>query len=167
MVPFKKYCCAATWEELRVKRLEVTWWKLFWFNIPIPGHAFIGWLAKIKKEIYKNKKLPTKERMLQWRFTGDSNYVICRGSIEHRDHLFFKAPSPKESGRSLWVCLILVAKSCWQALEDQCSIQLKGKVLKTTICKLAWWAIVYICGCRRMTLFIQGGPTMKNRLSGI
>ena len=41
------------------------------------------------------------------------------------------------------LCLILVAKSCWQALEDRCSIQLKGKVLKTTICKLAWWATVY------------------------
>ena len=26
---------------------------------------------------------------------------------------------------------------------------------------------VSICGCRGMTLFIQGGSTMKNRLSGI
>ena len=82
--------------------------------------------------------------MLWWRFTGDSKYVICRGSIEHREHLFFQSSFTKRIWKIIMgLCLILVAKSCWQALEDRCSIQLKGKVLKTTICKLAWWATVY------------------------
>ena len=37
--------CAATWQHLRSKQIEVPWWKLIWFHGAIHKHCFIGWLA--------------------------------------------------------------------------------------------------------------------------
>lgn len=47
LISFKsgKYNCTQTWNEIRSKHPEVNLWKLIWFSIAIPGHAFIGRLA--------------------------------------------------------------------------------------------------------------------------
>jgi hypothetical protein len=39
------YVSSETWEALREKRDEAIWWKMVWFPLAIPKHAFIMWLA--------------------------------------------------------------------------------------------------------------------------
>jgi hypothetical protein len=100
-----KFSCAATWNELRSKGNEVSWWKLLWFSLNIPCHSFIGWLAM-------HNKLPTKERMLKWGFTVDGNCVFCRNSLETRNHNFFECSFSKRLWRKI-MALCLVSDPCF------------------------------------------------------
>ena len=86
------YSCAATYNEIRVKELEVDWWKFLWFQLAIPRRTFMGWLA------IKNK-LTIRDRLAKWGYTGDTLYVFCRGCIESKDHLFFVCPF----ARGIWI----------------------------------------------------------------
>ena len=64
------FSCAATWQHLRNKQIEVLWWKLVWFHEIIPKHGCIGWLAI-------RKRLPTKDRMLHWGISVDPICQFC------------------------------------------------------------------------------------------
>ena len=86
------HSCAATYNEIRVKELEVDRWKFLWFQLAIPRHSFIGWLA------IKNK-LTTTDRLAKWGHTGNTLCVFCRGCIESQDHLFFVCPF----ARRIWI----------------------------------------------------------------
>ena len=68
------YSCAATYNEIRVKELEVDRWKFLWFQLAIPRHSFIGWLA------IKNKLTAT-DRLAKWGYTGDTLCLFCRDCI--------------------------------------------------------------------------------------
>lgn len=35
------YSCADTWESIRFKLPKVVWWKLIWFSLAVPQHAFM------------------------------------------------------------------------------------------------------------------------------
>jgi hypothetical protein len=61
------YVSADTWEALRVKLPTVPWWRMIWFSLTIPKHAFILWLVA-------RDGLTTGEKLLHWGFTKD---VIC------------------------------------------------------------------------------------------
>lgn len=76
------FSCAETWDKLRVKLPEVSWWKLVWFSLAIPKHFFLCWLAC-------RDALVTKQKMVCWGYTGDVNRLFCHGGMESRDHLFF------------------------------------------------------------------------------
>ena len=88
------YSCAAADNEIRVKELEVevNWWKFLWFQLAIPRHTFIGWLA-IKKN------LTIRDKLAKWGYTGDTLCVFCRGCIGSKDHLFFAC----NFARRIWI----------------------------------------------------------------
>ena len=88
------YSCAATYNEIRVKELEVDRWKFLWFQLAIPRHSFIGWLA------IKNK-LTTTDRLAKWGYTGDTLGVFCRSCIESKDPHSLPAILLEESGLSV------------------------------------------------------------------
>ena len=75
--------CAATWQHLRSKQIEVPWWKLIWFQGAIPKHCSIGWLAM-------KDRLTTNDRLLLWGINVDPVCQFCRQYMEDRNHLFFK-----------------------------------------------------------------------------
>ena len=52
----EKYKTAEVWSVIRKKK-RVVWHKLVWFNLNMPKHDFISWLAILNR-------LPTKDR---WR----------------------------------------------------------------------------------------------------
>ena len=39
--------------------------------------------------------------------------------------------------------LVFYASFCWEDLMEWGVVHLKGKSMRATICKLAWWATVY------------------------
>jgi hypothetical protein len=53
-----EYSCANTFEDICEKDQVFDWWKLIWFPLSIPKHAFIRWLA------IKNS-LSTRDRLAQ------------------------------------------------------------------------------------------------------
>ncbi|PWA58432.1 reverse transcriptase domain, Reverse transcriptase zinc-binding domain protein [Artemisia annua] len=46
-----KFSISNVWEDMREKREKVDWWKLIWFSQCLPRHAFILWIACVKKDI--------------------------------------------------------------------------------------------------------------------
>jgi hypothetical protein len=56
------YSCAKVWDNLREKKLEVSWSKLVWFSMAIPKHAFFSWL------VFRDA-LVTKHKMACWGFS--------------------------------------------------------------------------------------------------
>jgi hypothetical protein len=77
-----KYSLAETWENLRETKLVVTWWKMVWFSMSIPRHAFLLWLTF-------RDALVTKQKMCSWGYSGRSLCLFCYGKQESREHLFF------------------------------------------------------------------------------
>jgi len=71
-----------TWNHLRLKRQPVDWWSLIWFNQAIPKQAFLLWLVV-------PNRLTTGDRLLTWRYKGDTQCCFCRHGTESRDRLFF------------------------------------------------------------------------------
>ena len=59
--PYGKFSCAAAWNQLSHKEMEVVWWKSVWLPQAIQKHAFMEWLT------LKNR-LTTKNRPIQWGF---------------------------------------------------------------------------------------------------
>jgi len=76
------YVCSDTWNHLRRKKDEVSWWPLVWHSFSIPTQAFILWLAVLNR-------LTTGDRLIAWGFQGDSNCTFCRGEIQSQNHMFF------------------------------------------------------------------------------
>jgi hypothetical protein len=72
---------AETWETTWLRFPPVNWWRIFWFNLAIPRHAFILWLAM-------QDSLVTWEKMMRWGYGGNVKCVFCKGCIEGRQHLF-------------------------------------------------------------------------------
>lgn len=58
------YSSLETWNAIQTKLPKANWWRLIWFPITIPGHAFILWL------VVRNS-LSTGERLLKWGFKGN------------------------------------------------------------------------------------------------
>jgi hypothetical protein len=77
------YNCAETWEHIRYKLPQVTWWRLIWFSLAIPRQSFILWFA-------------ARDSLTTGRDYSDGVMVVnvlcgfCRRCIEGRSHLFFQ-----------------------------------------------------------------------------
>lgn len=87
------YNSGATWFALRSHAALVPWYHLVCFKGHTPRHSFIVWLAILNK-------LSTKDRLVKWMPSADTQYVLC-GGLELRDHLFFSFPYSTEEWRNL------------------------------------------------------------------
>jgi hypothetical protein len=130
------YSCSETWNSLRNKAPKVPWWKVVWFPLAIPRHAFVLWL------VCRNA-LTTKERMCGWGFTGNSLCRFCFGCQESIDHLFFQCSFCRRVWRHLMAdCFISNPCVHWdEVLVWSCN--LKGKSQQTILCKLCLAATIY------------------------
>jgi hypothetical protein len=72
-----------TWNALRKKKPEVSWWPLIWFPYAIPKQAFLMWLAV-------RNHLTTGDRLTVWGYTRDTQCGFCKNGMESHDHLFFR-----------------------------------------------------------------------------
>ena len=82
--------------------------------------------------------------MLCWSLIGDSNCVFCRNALESRDHLFFDCSFTKRIWVSIMrLCLVSNPLFSWEDLIEWSSSNLKGKGMRSNICRLGLWAAVY------------------------
>jgi len=140
------YNCAETWDTLRKKETVVEWWRLVWFPMAIPRHSFLLWL------VFRDV-LITKENMCVWGYEGDILCPFCRACIECRDHLFFKCSFSRQIWRNVMqICLEPFPVVDWDDVAMWCMMQLKGKSLKTRLCKLSLGAVVYHIWIQRNNL---------------
>jgi hypothetical protein len=62
------YVNADTWDYMRKRKQEVSWWSVVWFPQAIPKQAFILWLAILDH-------LTTRERLVTWGYQRDTQCV--------------------------------------------------------------------------------------------
>lgn len=94
------YNCADSWKNLQTKQPFVPWWKVVWFNLAIPRHAFLLWLT------FKNA-LITRDRLCGWGAAGSMECLFCYARQECRDHLFFECSFSHRIWRAvIEACLI-------------------------------------------------------------
>jgi hypothetical protein len=87
-----QYSCAETRNNLRERHPVVTWWKLVWDPMSIPGHSILLWL------VFRDA-LVTKQRMCCWSYSGKSLCLFCHGWQESREHIALTVGS----GLVLWL----------------------------------------------------------------
>ena len=103
--------------------------EIIWFNQNIPRHSFIG----------------------------DSNCVFCRNALESRDHLFFNYFFTKRiQGSVMRLCLVSNRLFSWEDLIEWVSSNLKGKGMRSNICRLGLWATVYHIWLQRNAIIHRG-----------
>jgi hypothetical protein len=132
-----KYSCANTWDMLRVSFPSVNWWKMVWFPMAIPKHAFILWLA------FRNA-LVTKQKMCCWGYNGNSLCLFCYSAQESIEHLFFKCSFSSRIWRNIMSeCSIFLAPLDWDDIPSWGVVVLRGRSLKATLGRLNLGATVY------------------------
>ncbi|KAM6557968.1 hypothetical protein CsatA_027207 [Cannabis sativa] len=73
---------------------RVNWSKEVWNRLNTPKHSFVFWLAV-------QNRLKTRDRLLRFQIATDPSCLLCLGSAETCEHLFFLCPFSME-------CLIQV-----------------------------------------------------------
>ncbi len=99
------FSLANAWDQIRLRSSALNWWRIVWFAKAIPRYAFITWLAM-------RERLSTKERLASWGISCDMLCVLCRASIQYRDHLFFKCSFSQRFWRKI-KSLCLPRRSWW------------------------------------------------------
>lgn len=77
------FSSSKTWDQLRLKRNKVGWYRVVWFPQGVPRYFFITWLA------IKNR-LSTGDRMRHWGMIQGCELFGERDEI--RDHMYFSCP---------------------------------------------------------------------------
>lgn len=76
----KQFTVRSAKEFIRRHGERVMWWNVVWFKGHVPRFAFILWMA------FKKKLL---SRLKEWGCVNDDSCVLCNGSLENIEHLFF------------------------------------------------------------------------------
>jgi hypothetical protein len=98
--------CVATWNELRSKGTEMSWWKLIWFHFNVPRHSFIGWLVV-------NNQLPTRERMMKWNLNVDVQCGFGKNSLETRNNILFECSFSHKIWKSVMALCLISKNVCY------------------------------------------------------
>jgi hypothetical protein len=131
------YSCYESWNLLRLKFPVVDWLRVVWFPLTIARHSFILWLAV-------RDALTTKDKLCSWGFTSSSLCLFCYGCQESKDHLFFECSFGCRIWRALMFdCFVDDPPVQWDAVIHWFIERVRGKSLKTCLCKLCLGATVY------------------------
>ncbi|KAH1131185.1 hypothetical protein J1N35_002563 [Gossypium stocksii] len=77
--------------------------KVCWFQMHIPNHSLIDWMALLDR-------LPTKQRLASRGLNIKSSCSFCRREVERGDHLFFGCGYAKMYGRVFSMSVIFIER---------------------------------------------------------
>jgi hypothetical protein len=150
-----EFVSSDTWQALREKKDQIEWWKIIWFPLAIPKHAFILWLAM------KNR-LVIGVRLLQWGYKGDVNYWFCRNHVESRDHLFFECSFSYRIWRFCMArCRVDNPPIMWADIIQLGCSNWGNKTLKSLLCCLVLGSALYHIWCTRNEILHAGQPNTE------
>ncbi|GJY85266.1 retrotransposon protein, putative, ty1-copia subclass [Tanacetum coccineum] len=84
----KEFFTKQAWCDLRDNIDKVDWYHVVWFNEFQPRHAFILWLAILKR-------LATQDRLAKWNCISNLECTLCNKERDSHAHLFFKCDYSK------------------------------------------------------------------------
>jgi hypothetical protein len=152
------YVSAETWDMLRNRHPEVTWWPLVWFAYAIPKQAFILWLVM-------RDKLTTGERLAKWGYNGSTVCFFCRHRLESRGHLFFECGFSSRIWQAAMArCFVEKPPLLWEDVLQLGCRNWKKKTLRDTLCRLALSSTVYNLWRARNEIKHSGQPKTEEQL---
>jgi hypothetical protein len=153
-----KYSCADTWENMRSRSQEVTWWKVVWSSMAIPKHSFFLWL------LFQNAVI-TRHKMCACGYLGSILCMFCYAHQENRDHLFFGC----SFSRRIWMeimsdCSFINVPTSWNDVEIWGPKVLRGKSLQSCLGRLCFAAVVYHLWQQRNALLHSNNPRTEEAI---
>ncbi|CAH1422484.1 unnamed protein product [Lactuca virosa] len=146
------------WKDIRIASPVVPWYKVVWFKLNIPSHAFILWLAI-------HDRLMTQERMQIWQNSANLKCMLCKMVSDSTTHLFFECQ---------------YSHGVWTKVCDMCNIQfpdfrlkkiieyqiprLQSNHIQTEIEKLALAATIYLIWRERNSRHHNGSTASQAKL---
>lgn len=132
-----KFTIRSTWNELRVKKREVTWAHIVWHKKFIPYHTIILWLAL-------EKRINTRDKLLRFGVITNSTCVLYNNGEEDINHLFFYC----EYSAYIWGNILEINNMSyrdqeWERYIDDIAQEWKGNNLNCIMGKLSLRATVY------------------------
>ncbi|XP_010555892.1 PREDICTED: uncharacterized protein LOC104825290 [Tarenaya hassleriana] len=80
-----QFSSTEVWKSVCHPFVSVYWANLIWHKHHIPKFAFTTWLVNLDR-------CPTRNRMISSGLHVDPRCLLCQGSEETRDHIFFSCP---------------------------------------------------------------------------
>ena len=114
----------------------VNWNYTVWFPQAIRRHAFIVWLVI-------HDKLNTQDKLLKWDLINSISCVLCRASVEDRNHMFFGC----QFIVGIWMRILRLCGHSrmprnWEN-EFLWVIGTKGKSFSSITKRIVWGATIY------------------------
>lgn len=88
------YSTGLVYQKLKGDQDILPWTKAVWIKGGIPKHSFFVWLVTLNR-------CPTRGRLRSWGLQTDASCLLCAGSDESRDHIYFLCPYAFE----IWLVL--------------------------------------------------------------
>ncbi|GJS50336.1 reverse transcriptase zinc-binding domain-containing protein [Tanacetum coccineum] len=127
-----------TYRELLRNDDDAEWWKIIWFSLNIPKHAFIVWLAV-------QNKLTTQDKIKQWGSYDVMCCALCRRDLDSHSHLFFECDYSKEFwdkvNDKMGVC---GSNYNWNGIVADMSRKFNGNSINSIVRRLCFAASVYL-----------------------
>lgn len=130
-----KYKTSQVYWELKGEEAKVPWAKVVWTKRGIPKHSFLVWLVVLNR-------CPTRDRLLAWGLSVDSNCLLCNLEPESRDHLFFRCPFSMRVWSEVGRRCSFTSSPSWQDTINRL-MALTGDRHANRLILLCWQAVIY------------------------
>ncbi|KAG5404212.1 hypothetical protein IGI04_010331 [Brassica rapa subsp. trilocularis] len=130
-----KYKTSQVYWELKGEEAKVPWTKVVWTKRGIPKHSFLVWLVVLNR-------CPTRDRLLAWGLSVDSNCLLCNLEPESRDHLFFRCPFSMRVWSEVGRRCSFTSSPSWQDTINRL-MALTGDRHANRLILLCWQAVIY------------------------
>lgn len=130
-----RYNTGEVYRKLKGEETAVPWANCVWLSGGVPRHSFLTWLFVLNR-------CPTRDRLIAWGLQTDGACLLCNGTVESRDHLFFLCPY------SWSICEEMARRCALQPTQNwnQTLIQMQslaGNKVKKRLTLIAWQSTIY------------------------
>ncbi|GJV03652.1 RNA-directed DNA polymerase, eukaryota, reverse transcriptase zinc-binding domain protein [Tanacetum coccineum] len=115
---------------------KMEWYPVIWYNMSIPKHTFVVWMAL-------QNKLMTQENIAKWKDDDGMKCSLCQCCMDSIEHLFFMCPYTNAVWGEIQKMLNVQLSYVWHIIVDELIGLPNNKNVWSIVRRLVFGAAVY------------------------
>ncbi|GKB99496.1 RNA-directed DNA polymerase, eukaryota, reverse transcriptase zinc-binding domain protein [Tanacetum coccineum] len=100
------------WKDWSYYGAKMEWYPVIWYNMSIPKHTFVVWMAL-------QNKLMTQENIAKWKDDDGMKCSLCQCCMDSIEHLFFMCPYTNAVWGEIQKMLNVQLSYVWHIIVDE------------------------------------------------
>ncbi|GKA31569.1 reverse transcriptase zinc-binding domain-containing protein [Tanacetum coccineum] len=124
------------WKDWSYYGAKMEWYPVIWYNMSIPKHTFVVWMAL-------QNKLMTQENIAKWKDDDGMKCSLCQCCMDSLEHLFFMCPYTNAVWGEIQKMLNVQLSYVWHIIVDELIGLPNNKNVWSIVRRLVFGAAVY------------------------